>query len=108
MQSRFYELMMVMPDANGQKEVESMVNGLLEKGGGKVLGHDFWGKRQLAYPILKQNKAVYGCFTLEMVPAEVLDLQKRLRIQDGILRSLLVVKNEQKKEAKKSKTKLTK
>lgn len=59
-----------------------------------------WGKRRLAYPINKQEEAVYTLinFTTEDIafPAE---LDRIYKITDGVMRSMILVKEEVKKAA---------
>ena len=53
-----------------------------------------WGKRRLAYPINKENEGVYTLinFTSEAdFPAE---LDRVYKITDGVLRSMIVAKEE--------------
>lgn len=68
------------------KKIEDQV----AKVGGKVLARDDWGKRKLAYPILKQNFGVYVFYKLELPANKVVDLEKSLQITDEVIRSLLV------------------
>ena len=46
--------MLVLPDGKQQKEAEALVKEWLSKSGGKVVSVDFWGKKDLVYPIKKQ------------------------------------------------------
>ena len=85
---------MVLPDGKQQKEAEAMVKDWLGKSGGKVVKTDFWGKKQLVYPIKKQMSGVYILFDLELTAEEVIELQKRIKLEEGLLRHLLVVKNQ--------------
>jgi len=94
MTKKNYELMLVLPDGKQQKEAEALVKEWLGKSGGKVVKVDFWGKRDLVYPIKKQMKGVYVLFELELAADEVTELQKRIKLEEGLLRNLLVVKNQ--------------
>jgi len=100
MEKKIYELMVVLPQDATQKKAEELVKSLLAKGGGKVMTVDFWGKKQLVYPIKKQMQGVYVCFDLELGLKEVLELQKRIKLEEGLLRHLLVIKKNQVKEEK--------
>jgi small subunit ribosomal protein S6 len=101
-----YELTMILPATVSEKDAKALVAGLLAKSGGKVTGTDFWGKRDLAYPIKKQTKALYVLFNLELTSEEALELDKRIRLEEGIMRYLLIsvkadkVKSKSKKKSK--------
>lgn len=56
----------------------------------KVSKRDDWGKRKLAYPINKQSFAVYVFYRLEMSPAKVADLERGLRLNEEVMRFLVV------------------
>jgi small subunit ribosomal protein S6 len=94
MTKKNYELMLVLPDGKQQKEAEALVKEWLSKSGGKVVSVDFWGKKDLVYPIKKQMKGVYVLFELELAADEATELQKRIKLEEGLLRHLLVVKNQ--------------
>ena len=66
---------------------------LVEANGTNVEVED-WGKRRLAYPINKENEGIYTLinFTSEAdFPAE---LDRVYKITDGVLRSMIVAKEE--------------
>jgi small subunit ribosomal protein S6 len=57
--------------------------------GGKVVSEDNWGKRKLAYPIKKNEYAVYVFYTV-MLPAEsVRKVESTLNISDEVIRFLI-------------------
>lgn len=57
---------------------------------GKVNKEDVWGSRDLAYPILKQSKGHYVHFEFETDPAVAKGLDNNLKVEEDILRYLLV------------------
>lgn len=61
-------------------------------------GHLFFardmGRKSLAYPIRKNTKGVYTCFDYAAGGQTVSELERALRIDDGVLRFLTVVKRE--------------
>ena len=57
--------------------------------GGKVVNTDNWGKRKLAYPIKKQDYAVYVFYTVEMPAEGVQKVESTLNITDEVLRFLI-------------------
>ncbi len=72
--------------------------------GGKITKTDNWGKRKLAYPIAKQEHAVYVFYGLELDPQKVGDIDNALRITDEVIR-YLVTKIDPKAVAKVEKAK---
>lgn len=72
---------------------EQARKGLLEsvsKRMGKVEKEDLWGSRDLSYPIQHQSKGYYAHYLFSSEPQEVSPLDKALKVEEGILRYLLV------------------
>jgi small subunit ribosomal protein S6 len=55
--------------------------------GGKVEKTDIWGKRRLAYPIEKKPEGYYAIVDLTAEPNTVLELDRQLNLNEGILRT---------------------
>ena len=58
--------------------------------GGKLVGTDNWGKRKLAYPIKKQDHAIYVFYTVDMPGENVRKVESSLNITDEVIRFLIV------------------
>jgi small subunit ribosomal protein S6 len=56
---------------------------------GKVVNVDNWGKRKLAYPIKKNESAVYVFYTLDMPAENVRKVESTLNITDEVVRFLI-------------------
>lgn len=56
---------------------------------GKIVNADNWGKRKLAYPIKKNESAVYVIYTLEMPAENVKKVESVLNITDEVIRFLI-------------------
>ena len=72
-------------------QVDQMVEaftGVVESGGGKVVGTESWGLRNLAYRIKKNRKGHYVMMNLDAPSNVVLELERQQRIHDDILRYL--------------------
>ena len=67
------------------KRVEKIV----ADNGGKIVGTDNWGKRKLAYPIKKNEHAVYVFYTVELPAENVQKVETTLNITDEVLRFLI-------------------
>ena len=67
------------------------LDGMFAELKGKVVKRDEWGKRKLAYPINKQTFAIYYFYLVELDPKEVDELDQALRLNDEVLRHMVVV-----------------
>ncbi len=89
---RHYEIVfLVHPDQSEQ--VSAMVEryrSIIENGAGKIHRLEDWGRRQLAYPILKIHKAHYVLMNIEC-SQEVLDeLESAFRFNDAVIRNMVL------------------
>ena len=64
----------------------------MRKALGGVKKEDMWGMRGLAYPIKHHNKAFYAHFEFETEPKNIKSLDKGLKLNEDIIRYLLVRK----------------
>ncbi|MCI2106970.1 MAG: 30S ribosomal protein S6 [Intestinimonas sp.] len=91
-----YEVVYIVDPAIGEEAIAAMVEKFktLTESHGTVAEVNTWGKRHMAYPIndLTEGYYVFMAFTAEAsFPAE---LDRVLRITDGVIRSLIVCKDE--------------
>ena len=70
-------------------KAEERVTKIFSDNGGKVVGTDNWGKRKLAYPIKKNEHAVYVFYTVEMPGEGVRKVESTLNITDEVIRFLI-------------------
>lgn len=70
-------------------KAESRVKKIIEDNGGKITKTDNWGKRKLAYPINKQEFAVYVFYTAEMPAENVAKVEQTFNITDEVIRFLI-------------------
>ena len=56
---------------------------------GKVVNVDNWGKRKLAYPVKKNESAVYVFYTLDLPAESVRKVEAILNITDEVVRFLI-------------------
>jgi len=88
-----YELCVVVTPDTKDEERENIIKEIkddVEKYKGKVEKVDDWGKKTLAFRMKKQTEAYYYLFNLEFEDAGVNDLSKKLRMNEKILRFLLI------------------
>src|SRR5687767_7078592 len=65
------------------------VEKIIKDNGGKIAAVDNWGKRKLAYPIQRQEHAVYLFYTVELPAAGVRKVENTLNITDEVIRYLI-------------------
>ena len=75
------------------------VETVIADNGGKISNTDNWGRRKLAYPIKKQEFAVYVFYTVEMPAESVAKTEQSFNITDEIIR-FMVTKPDLKAQAK--------
>lgn len=88
-----YELMLLLNPKQTEKEHEKNlkeVKNTLTENGFTVVDEDIWGMRDLAYRIAGNDRAYYVILNFTGEPAGMPAVNKDLRIQTGLLRSLLV------------------
>ncbi|MBI3252558.1 MAG: 30S ribosomal protein S6 [Candidatus Omnitrophica bacterium] len=93
---RNYEGVFILsPDLSGEasKSLVAQVQELISKNGGHVDGLQEWGKRRLAYKIKKKHEGHYVLFNFQMDSNQTKKLEQSLRLNDGLLRFLLVNKD---------------
>ena len=67
----------------------SRVEKIFTDNGGKVASVDNWGKRKLAYPIAKNEHAVYVFYTVDLPAENVGKVESTLNITDEVIRFLI-------------------
>jgi small subunit ribosomal protein S6 len=82
----------MIPDESIASEFDAI--GKLIETQGKMVKLDRWGKRKLAYPIRKRTHGEYAVFYYESESGGLsAELDKRLRINENVLRWLTVADN---------------
>jgi len=90
---RIYEnLFIVKPDAT-EEEIDHLVDQMSKSvtaSGGTIDKVDKWGKRRLAYRIEKHREGSYVLIQFTAEPATVKEFERRLRVQDSVMKFLTV------------------
>jgi small subunit ribosomal protein S6 len=108
MANRTYEVMYIVnPDTEAEKieKLNDAVGKLIKKEGGEVVRMDDIGIRNLAYPIQKKTEGHYVLFEIEGSGQEIFELERRMRVNDMILRYITVRVDEDRKKADKIRAK---
>lgn len=97
----------VNPETDGEKigKLNEAVGKLIEKEGGEVVRMDDIGIRNLAYPIQKKETGHYVLFEINGSGQEILELERRMRVNDMIMRYMTVRVDEDRKKAEAIKAK---
>ena len=86
-------------------KAEDRVNKIITDNGGKVKSTDNWGKRKLAYPIKKNEHAIYVFYAVELPAESIAKVDTSLNITDEVIRHLISkpdIKAQAKAEAEKA------
>ena len=90
---RKYELVWILgSEADKEQGTESVekITSLVAGVGGEVSGTDVWGKRTLAYPILKNTEGYYLQANFEIDATKAPELERAIGADQSIIRHLLV------------------
>jgi small subunit ribosomal protein S6 len=86
---REYEtLFLVKPDLTDDvvDKIKDRVRGVVTRDGGKMIQFTVWGKKKLAYPLAKQNRAIYVHARYLGGTALVAEIERNLRIYEEVTR----------------------
>jgi len=102
--SRLYEVMFIVrPDA-AEEDIDKLIAGFstnVTNGGGVVKAVEKMGRRKLAYMVRKFNDGNYVLMTIEANGAVVLELERRLRVTEPVIKFITVrIDEEEKRLAK--------
>ena len=88
----FETLLLLSPEltAEGRANLLSSLTGVIERDGGKIIEVDEWGMRDLADPVRKQMRGYYVRLVYAAPASLVAELERNIRITDGIYKFLTV------------------
>ncbi|MCG7456643.1 MULTISPECIES: 30S ribosomal protein S6 [unclassified Corynebacterium] len=94
---RQYEMMIIIDPSQDERTVAPSLDKYLDivrKENGSVEKVDIWGKRRLEYPINKKEEGIYVVLDLKCESATVLEIDRLLNINDQILRTKVLRKDQ--------------
>jgi small subunit ribosomal protein S6 len=105
MQERLYDLIFIARPATPEDEVKKVISGIeatcAEKGA-KIEKTEHWGTRKLAYRVAKHREGIYVYQQIRSNHPELIaELERRLRVQDVVIKYLTVRLDEDLKRQKK-------
>ena len=110
MSERVYEILFVADPNLGEPEVEALatqVQGFIEKEGGTIQKRELWGKKRLAYVVGRHREGSYVLLVASGPGSLVKEVERRLKVTDGIFRFLTVRVDEELRKAERRKAKRT-
>ena len=90
---REYELMVILDPSIDERTVAPQMEKYLEQvtaNGGSVEKVDIWGKRRLAYDILKRSEGIYVVINMTTTPDLALEINRLMTLNESILRTKLL------------------
>jgi small subunit ribosomal protein S6 len=107
-EQRIYEVMFIIDTGASDEDVTRLSDGLqqiITDQGGTITKHENMGRRTLAYPIDRKNEGIYVLFEVEGTGREIAELERRMRVNDQIIRYITVRVDEDRRRADKFKAK---
>ncbi len=101
---RTYEVMYLAAPETADEDIAKLnetIGQIVDKEGGTIVRTDDMGRRKLAYPINKKNEGYYVLFEIDGSGQEIAELERRMRVNDMIMRYLTVRVDEERKTADK-------
>jgi small subunit ribosomal protein S6 len=105
---RQYEVLFIIDPGADDDEVAKLTDTfkqIITDQGGSITKAETLGRRQLAYEILRKKEGTFVDIELEGSGKEIAELERRMRVNDRILRYLTVRLDEERQRAEKFKDK---
>lgn len=93
----FYEHVLIARQDISQQQVDALVEDLTRtvgELGGEVKKSEYWGLRNLAYRVRKNRKGHYCLLNLDLPKAQVAELERRLKINEDVIRYMTIAVEE--------------
>jgi small subunit ribosomal protein S6 len=106
--NRQYEVVFIIDPTADEDEVTRLSDGfkqIITDQGGTITKHESMGKRQLAYEILHKTEGHFVLLEIEGSGREIAELERRMRVNDRIIRYITVRVDEDRRRAEKFKAK---
>jgi small subunit ribosomal protein S6 len=103
---RTYEVIFIVDPAAGDEEVMRLSEGvqkIITGQGGNIVKTEMMGKRQLAYEINHKKDGTYVLLEVEGSGGEIAEVERRMRVNDQVLRYMTIRVDEARRRADKLK-----
>src|SRR5216683_814915 len=105
MEERYYDLVFIVRPATPEEEIKkvlTVVEHTVAEKGGKIEKTEHWGTRKLAYRVAKHREGIYVHQEIRTTHGELIaELERRLRVQDNVIKYQTVRLDEDLKRQKK-------
>lgn len=105
-EKRTYEVIFIIdPDVaeNDVMQLSESIQKIITSQGGSITKTEMMGKRQLAYEINHKRNGTYVLLEVEGSGAEIAEVERRMRVNDQILRYMTIRVDEMRRRADKLK-----
>ena len=105
---RIYEVMYIVDPETVEDDISRLSESLqtvVTDQGGTITKTENMGRRTLAYPINRKNEGFYVLFEIEGSGREIAELERRMRVNDQVMRYITVRVDEDRQRAEKFKAK---
>lgn len=105
-EKRTYEVIFIIDPDIADNEVMQLSEGIqkiITSQGGSITKTEMMGKRQLAYEINHKRNGTYVLLEVEGSGAEIAEVERRMRVNDQILRYMTIRVDEMRRRANKLK-----
>ena len=105
-EKRTYEVIFIIDPDTAENEVMQLSEGvqkIITSQGGSITKTEMMGKRQLAYEINHKRNGTYVLLEVEGSGAEIAEVERRMRVNDQILRYMTIRVDEMRRRADKLK-----
>jgi small subunit ribosomal protein S6 len=105
---RQYEVVFIVDPTADEDEVTRLTDGfkqIVTDQGGVITKSESMGRRQLAYEILHKTEGSFWLLEIEGSGREIAELERRMRVNDRIIRYITVRVDEDRRRAEKFKAK---
>lgn len=92
--TRAYEVAVVIDPQMSNSEIERFMHTLrqLLAKVAEIVNEDVWGRRPTAYTLKGNREGYYVLFEVQMPPQKVATLENELKLNESVIRHLIVVK----------------
>ncbi|WGD37330.1 30S ribosomal protein S6 [Lysinibacter sp. HNR] len=88
-----YELMVILDPEVDERTVPTSLDkflAVITQSGGSVENIDIWGKRRLAYEIMKKSEGIYAVVDFTATPDASSELDRQLGLSEAVLRTKII------------------
>ena len=94
---REYEALVILKAVGTEQEVARAATALeeqIKKMGGTIDRSEPWGRRRLAFRIARHQEGHYQLLRFQALPAQVAELERLFRLNEGIVRFMILTEDE--------------